>query len=963
MDGTGKEYFGLTEKEVEKSREKYGRNALQRRKRKGFFKQYLSAFSDPIIRILLVTLAINAAFFFKSRNITETVGIAIAVFLSTFVSTLSEYGSESAFERLLEESEKTSCRVRREGRTQTVKTSDLVRGDILLLEAGERIPADGTVLFGKLMVSQSPLSGESAEIEKTPEVKRGEKGFLRREKVFDGSLVTAGEAIVRVDEVGEATFYGKIASELQEDKTDSPLKRKLTKLARTLSKIGYVAAVLVALADLINAFFIDNGMNFALAKADFCDPATLFSNLTHALTLAIAVVVVAVPEGLPMMIAVVLSSNRAKMAKDNVLVKRAAGIEAAGSMQILFTDKTGTLTKGAPSVAKIVTGDGKERKIDALESDLFVSLAACAHFNGGGAVDFSTGECTLSLGGNASDRALRAALPFQKQPFEEKFGKTRVISREKFTTERKYACVRLQSEKSPFFKTGGEESSEHGENSVWRNGKNGQKREITFLQGAPETLLRKCDAYCDGAEIQPLDCTAIEENLHSYTRAGWRVLALAYRESAIAKGESDSTEKNAIVRSSTDSERYVFLAFALLRDGLRKEAKKAVRDLTRAGVQVVVVTGDHAETAEAIAKEVGLLSPISGEAPVVLTGTELADLSDEEALSILPRLRVVARAVPTDKSRLVALAKKSGRVVGMTGDGINDAAALKKADVGFALGSGTDVAKEAGDVVISDDDLSSVVKAVSYGRRVFKSIRQFVVFQLTMNLCAVGISLFAPFFGIDTPVTVMQMLWINVIMDTLASLAFAGIKADERDMLRPPVPFDESVLTARLAGRVVATGAYCVFLCLAFLRSQKIYSLFSADTSRGNARFYTAFFSLFVFSGLFGAFHARTDSPNPFSHVRGGGSFFAFIAITSVFQIGLLYFGGSVFRTAGMSFSQLMLSVGLAATVLPVGAIVKRMEKAFVGRGKSLFPKRRRRDYAFFRRAKKSRNETGISRA
>lgn len=957
-------YYGLTEREVLASREKYGANALKKRKRKGFFRQYLSSFSDPIIRILLIALAINLLFFFKSRNVTETVGIAVAVFLSTFVSTLSEYGSESAFERLMEQSENATCRVRRGGKTLTVKTSELVVGDILLLEAGERVPADGTLLSGRLTVSQSPLSGESAETEKTPEVKRGAQGLSRREKVFDGSLVTAGEAVVRVEEVGENTFYGQIAAELKEEKGDSPLKRKLSRLAGTLSRLGYAAAVLVAIADLINAFLIDNGMNFALAKADFANPVTLFARLTHALTLAIAVVVVAVPEGLPMMIAVVLSSNRTKMAKDNVLVKRAAGIEAAGGMQILFTDKTGTLTQGRASVTHVITGRGGIIAPSALPPALFSSLAACAYFNGGGKPfadekikndggigvdnrengkdDFVTGgesdktDANASAeGGNASDRALRAAFPFSENSFRKARGyeEIRVRSREKFSAEKKFASATLGISVA---------------GSVRENGGKSENGGLIFFQGAPEIVLPRCTNYFDGEKTEKIDRPMLEARLREQTRRGRRVLALAFAETQSTENVRNDLPENA-----------VFLGFAVLRDELRKETRKAVEDLTNAGVQVVMITGDHAETADAIAKEAGLyLGALKGEKPVVLTGNELAAMTDEDVTAILPRLRVVARALPTDKSRLVSLAQKKGYVTGMTGDGINDAAALKKADVGFALGSGTEVAKEAGDVVITDDDLSSVAKAVSYGRQVFKSIRQFVVFQLTMNFCAVGVSLFAPFIGFDTPVTVMQMLWINMIMDTLASLAFAGIKADERDMLRPPVPLSEPVLTPVLARRVAATGLYGVLLCLAFLKSPKIGAFFAKNTAEGEARFYTAFFSLFVFSGLFGAFHARTDSPDPFSHVKGGGSFFLFIAATSACQIALLYFGGTLFRTSGLTFLQLLLSLALAATVLPFGAIVKCAERVL----RKIRVKKAKKSFKKARNAK-TRNERLVSGA
>ena len=963
-------YYGLTEREVLASREKYGANALKKRKRKGFFRQYLSSFSDPIIRILLIALAINLLFFFKSRNVTETVGIAVAVFLSTFVSTLSEYGSESAFERLMEQSENATCRVRRGGKTLTVKTSELVVGDILLLEAGERVPADGTLLSGRLTVSQSPLSGESAETEKTPEVKRGAQGLSRREKVFDGSLVTAGEAVVRVEEVGENTFYGQIAAELKEEKGDSPLKRKLSRLAGTLSRLGYAAAVLVAIADLINAFLIDNGMNFALAKADFANPVTLFARLTHALTLAIAVVVVAVPEGLPMMIAVVLSSNRTKMAKDNVLVKRAAGIEAAGGMQILFTDKTGTLTQGRASVTHVITGRGGIIAPSALPPALFSSLAACAYFNGGGKPfadekikndggigvdnrengkdDFVTGgesdktDANASAeGGNASDRALRAAFPFSENSFRKARGyeEIRVRSREKFSAEKKFASATLGISVAGSVR-------EHG--GTRENGGKSEKGGLIFFQGAPEIVLPRCTNYFDGEKTEKIDRPMLEARLREQTRRGRRVLALAFAETQSTENVRNDLPENA-----------VFLGFAVLRDELRKETRKAVEDLTNAGVQVVMITGDHAETADAIAKEAGLyLGALKGEKPVVLTGNELAAMTDEDVTAILPRLRVVARALPTDKSRLVSLAQKKGYVTGMTGDGINDAAALKKADVGFALGSGTEVAKEAGDVVITDDDLSSVAKAVSYGRQVFKSIRQFVVFQLTMNFCAVGVSLFAPFIGFDTPVTVMQMLWINMIMDTLASLAFAGIKADERDMLRPPVPLSEPVLTPVLARRVAATGLYGVLLCLVFLKSPKIGAFFAKNTAEGEARFYTAFFSLFVFSGLFGAFHARTDSPDPFSHVKGGGSFFLFIAATSACQIALLYFGGTLFRTSGLTFLQLLLSLVLAATVLPFGAIVKCAERVL----RKIRVKKAKKSFKKARNAK-TRNERLVSGA
>lgn len=924
-NGEGNFLRGLSDEEVRLSREKYGENALTRQKKKSFFRQYLAAFSDPIIRVLLIALVVNVLMALKSKNLTETIGVAAAVFLSTFVSTLSEYSSGAAFEKLTEESENAVCKVVRDGKIASVEARQLVVGDVLLLQEGDRVPVDAVMVRGELTVSQSPLTGESAEIVKTPYPSGKETGFSRREKVFCGSLVTSGEGYAVAVAVGERTFYGRMATELKTEKDDSPLKKKLAKLARTLSFVGYAAAVLVALADLFNAFFIDNRFNGALISATLSNPIKVISCLTHAATLAVAVVVVAVPEGLPMMIAVVLSSQRAKMARDHVLVKRAAGIEAAGGMQILFTDKTGTLTHGAPRVSHIVTGDGAAVKVSETGGALRALIAASVRYNGGG------GD-----GGNATSRALFRA--FLKNGEKERarnglsalktnetgafaplfVGKT--VSRVKFCTQNKYAAVLIEDETA---------------------------RTCAYLQGAPEKVVGRCAFYTDGTGIYPLDRQKILSCLHERTRRGKRVVAIALK--TLNDGGMYKTE-TCLKRLAEEDGEWTFVCLACCDDELRKEAREAVENLRRAGVQTVMVTGDHPETAAAIAKEVGLFSPIcrtkrgkeksaetNGEY-AVLTAEEMAKLSDEQLCELLPRLRVVARALPTDKSRLVALAKKSGYVTGMTGDGINDAAALKKADVGFALGSGTQVAKEAADVVLTNDDLSSVVNAAAYGRRVFKSIRQFVVFQLTMNFCAAGISLIAPFFAFDTPITVMQMLWINLIMDTLASLAFAGVKLDPADMRREPIPLSEPVLTRRLCLRAAATGAYCIALCMLLVVCSPLRDFFAAE---GESALYAAFFAVFVFSGLFGAFHARTDETNPFANMRGSGSFVLFIALTSLCQIALVYFGGSLFRTVPLSAAKLTAAVALSATVLLFGALVKLAEKT-VDKKRGLSPRKRR---------------------
>lgn len=880
---------GLTDEQVLASRRQYGANTLTRKKRKGFFRQYLSSFADPIIRILLVALFINVLFLFRSSDWLESAGIAVAVFLSTFVSTLSQYGSESAFLELQKSQANVFCRVRRAKGVVSLPVAELVVGDAVILEAGEKIPADGSLISGRLHVDQSALNGESAEAEKLPFTGAGKGDLSDKGKLFMGSAVSSGEGVMLVERVGDRTFYGRMAKEIQEEPPESPLRVKLSGLAKILGRIGYVAAVLIAVADLFNSFFLDNGMNLALALADMRSWRVCLPRLTHALTLAIAVVVVAVPEGLPMMIAVVLSSNMLRMSKDNVLVRKPVGIEASGGLNILFTDKTGTLTKGEQEVVKIVRGDGQvSDEIRECPQPIAEALRISAFFNTGSSL--SRGK---PVGGNATDRALmkNAASP---APDPEEYERVSALP---FDSARKFSAAGIEAKK-------GERILSFG-------------KRCCFVKGAPEKLLPGCTKYLsEKGEILPFSRAETERKLRAYTGRAMRVIAVAVREGEVT-GEKDLCN-------------LVFVALMVIRDDIRPEVPSAIAEAVGAGVQVVMITGDNPGTAEAVAEEIGLISGKRGEKSegkeLVLTGEELAKMTDEELAEALPRIRVVARALPTDKSRLVRVAQSKGLVTGMTGDGINDAPALKKADVGFAMGSGTEVAKEAGDVVITDNNFASIAKAIRYGRTIFKSIRKFVVFQLTMNLCAVGVSLIAPFIGIDTPVTVIQMLWINIIMDALAGLAFAGEPALKEYMEETPVRRDERVLDKTMVRRILFIGGYTVGLCLAFLKAPVFRSAFGYGEN--SVRFYTAFFALFVFSGLFNAFNARTDRINLLSHLSGNKTFAVFILLVAAVQLVLIYFGGSVFRCAGLTARELFTVLALAFTVIPVEAARRMISKA-----------------------------------
>ncbi len=883
MERENREARGLTGAEVLASRRAHGANVITRRGRKGFFRQYLASFGDPIIRILLAALAVNLIFLFRTSDWAESVGIAAAVFLATFVSTLSQYGSESAFLELQKSAENARCLVRRAEGVKEIPASDLVVGDVVLLRAGDKIHADGVLLSGKLGVDQSALNGESAEVEKFPlSGQGGEWDLSRSDRLFSGCSVSSGEGTMCVGRVGDKTFYGGIAGEIQEEAPDSPLKVKLSALARTLGKLGYLAAVLVALADLFNGFFIDNGMDFSGAWADMRTWSVCVPRLLHALTLAIAVVVVAVPEGLPMMIAVVLSSNMLRMLKDKVLVRKPAGIEASGGLNILFADKTGTLTKGEARVVRLVGCGGQGcdeiKKCDPVTAEL---LRLSAAFDTSAVLS----EEGRARGGNATERALLdAALPLGNTENYERGEVLPFDSANKFSA----AVVRAGSGEIPRF-----------------------GKECTFVKGAPEKILSACTRGAAG----DFDKAGTAREMERMAKKGMRVLAVAVSARP--------------VRGDADLKDLAFVALVGIRDDLREEVPAAIAEVTGAGVQVVMITGDNPETAVAVAAEAGLMRSAGD---VVLTGKRLAAMSDGEVIKILPRLRVVARALPSDKSRLVRLAQSQGLVVGMTGDGINDAAALKRADVGFAMGSGTEVAKEAGDIVVLDDNFASIARAIRYGRTIFRSIRKFVTFQLTMNLGAVGVSLIAPFIGTDTPVTVIQMLWINIIMDTLAGLAFAGEPALEEYMRTPPVPRKERVLDGHTAGRILWMGGYSVILSLLFLELPFFRRFFSF--AEDPVRFYTAFFALFVFMGLFNAFNARTERLNLFSHLGKNKLFVVFILLVAAVQLLLIRFGGSAFRCTPLSARELLAVLALSFTVIPADLLRRCAAKALRGKRK-----------------------------
>ena len=868
---------GLREEEVLRSRKEHGENILSRKKQKGFVRQFLGNLNDPVIRILLAALGVHLLLLFGNGDIGETIGIGVAVFLATLISTLSEYGSARAFERLEQDSGGILCRVRRNGKIKEIPIREVVVGDTVLLGAGDAIPADGRLLRGALLTDQSAMTGESREVRKYP---LAEASMTPDSPValFRGCTVTEGGGEMLVTAVGDATFLGEISREIQVETRESPLKRRLSKLAKQISIFGYIAAALVAFAYLFNTFVISSGWNRALIYIKLTDLSYLLTHLLHAFTLGISVLVTCVPEGLPMMVAVVLAANMKRMARDRVLVRKPVGIESAGSMNVLFTDKTGTLTEGKMRLSSILLPDGKQSTASQMHrshSRLWELILLMLHFGTEATLGSDANGKMVALGGNATARALLESVMELPKP-----NGINVLSRLPFDSARKYAATSL-----------------------------GGRERLTLVLGAPEKLFPfVTDEMRTDGSLAPFSCSRAEEGLRRQTQSGYRVLAMAVsKENISAPLHADG------LRGS-----FTYLGALCLRDTLRPEAVDAVAGLQDAGVHVVMITGDSPETAANIGRACGI---VNKDCDIILTGDELATLSDTRVGDLLPRLAVVARALPTDKSRLVRIAQERGLVVGMTGDGINDAPALRRADVGLAMGSGTQVAKDAGDIIILDNNLATIVRAVLYGRSIFKNIRKFITLQLTMNFCAVGVTMICPFLGYESPITVLQLLWINMIMDTLGGLAFAGEAALPEYMKEPPKRRDEPILNSYMLGEIGFLGAFTVGLCILFLKSAHITAVYR--TSPDNLYLLTAFFALFIFSSVFNCFNARTDRLKLWAGLGKNAVFLLIMGAILTIQILFVYLGGSVLRTVPLTARELLVTMALSLAVFPADILRK----------------------------------------
>jgi calcium-translocating P-type ATPase len=889
---------GLSGQEVIASCEKWGDNRLSEQEKIGFWSVFRENANDPMIRILCVALLVNITLAVASglgwipEDVAwyEPVGIAVAILLATFVSSFSEYNNENAFRKLQEEASRIMCKAWRDGSLVELPIDDIVRGDEILLQTGDKVPADGLVVDGSLKVDQAVLNGEAQETAKIP-AKEGyvydEEAidFLDPFRVFRGAIVVSGSAHMRVAVVGEKSVYGGIAKELgQEDDRETPLKVKLGALANGISVFGYIGGVAIALSLLFQRIVIANQFDPALIGAYAANWTHLLNDIINAVMLAVIIIVMAVPEGLPLMIAIVSALNMGKMLKDNVLVRKLSGIETAGSLNFLFSDKTGTITKGKLEAIGFYDGRCAEYgNYGDVPPELRRYLGYSLCLNTGAVLP---GNGMPAIAGNGTERAL---LNFASS--EDDSVSAKVVEQIPFNSTNKFSAAIIETDAGNVF----------------------GKKTWTLVKGAPEKIIDKCTYYIEenGAKMPLLSTDSINKTLDSLADRAIRVIALAICSEKLEVGEDGLSCPNA---------EWALVGIVGIRDDIRSESVGAIAEVINAGIRVVMITGDRKETAIAIAKEAGLLAAPDD---IVLSSDELAALNDEELKKKLPSIKVIARALPADKSRLVRIAQELNFVTGMTGDGVNDSPALKKADVGFAMGGGTEVAKEASEIVILDDNFSSINKAVLYGRTIFNNIRKFIVFQLTINVSAVLITFIALLFGKESPLSITQILWINLIMDTLAALAFGGEPALRRYMSELPKRRDESIVSPAMWSAIITGGLWVFALSCVYLFTSMLKSYFVADP--GMNTFHTGYFAFFVFAAVFNAFNARTEKINLFDNIKGNQGFLQVLGVIVVVQIALVYLGRAVFNCWGLSARQWLVVLVLAITIIPIDMVRKFM--------------------------------------
>lgn len=863
---------GLNDEEVLESRQKFGDNKIIEAEPETFLDKFKDAFGDPMIKLLLAIACIMAIMAFLGyAEWGELIGIVISVLLVTGISAKTEMSSDNEYRKLKDGTKKELCKVYRNGKIVEIEVDDVVVGDRIIIQSGDKIPADGVLCSGAIAVDNSALNGESEECKKYAipndfiyrEVAITGDTFVDKHSLFRGAVVVNGEGVLEVKKVGMMTMMGEMAKDMQDDDVESPLKVKLSKLADSISKFGYIGAVVIAITLMIHKVIVAGGVSpyFDLGMM------YVFKDLLEVLMLAVVIIVMAVPEGLPLMIAIVLMQNTSKMLQNNVLVRKPIGIETAGSLNILFSDKTGTITKGELEVVEFFDGDLK----DSYQSSNYIKeyMGLCIGKNTGAMFDNND----KVIGGNATDKAL---LKFLGKNEMNSLNDIKVIKSQGFNSANKYSAAELEN--------------------------------VTVYKGAPERLLGKATKYInENGQVVQIDKDKLNAKIDALADKAMRVLSFAYSQSELVE--------------DTLPDDLVIVGFVGIRDDVRPEAKQAIKEVQNAGVQVVMITGDRKETAVAIAKDSGL---IKSDDELAFTSEELNKMTDDEIKAVITKIRVIARALPTDKSRMVRIAQELNLVCGMTGDGVNDAPALKRADVGFAMGSGTDVAKEAGSIVILDDNFKSIENAILYGRTIYNNILKFIKFQLTINVAAVAVSAISPFFGVEEPLKITHILWINLVMDGLGALALGAEPALKKYMSEKPKSRTQSLVNKNMMSQVLCSGAWLGVISFAFLKLP-----FFKEFFENEGQHLTAYFSMFVFSAVANGFNVRSEGINIFENIKENKGFIKVMLTIVLVQIILTFVGGEIFSCTPFGIKGWLIIIVMSLTMIPVDMLRKIIMKSF----------------------------------
>ena len=878
MDIDKNKRIGLTDEQVKQSREQHGRNVLTPPQRTSLWKLYLDKYRDPIIQILLVAAFISLILAFIEKNYMETIGIFVAVFLATTVGFYFERDAAKKFNLLTALSEEQPVKVRRNGKVMEIPRHDVVVGDVVLVEVGDEVPADGElILCNDLQINESTLTGEPVT-EKSLE--GGGDGAYPRNVILRSTMVMNGRGEFVVTAVGDATEIGKVAKKSTEQTSvETPLHMQLDKLAKMISKVGSVVSVAAFFIFLIH----DILTNPAWGGKDYFYMAEI---VLKYFMMAVTLIVMAVPEGLPMAITLSLALNMRRMLKSNNLVRKLHACETMGAVTVICTDKTGTLTQNKMQVSALELKQGDEALLDTA-----IALNSTAELNDGKPI------------GNPTESALLLWLDAQGKDYEELRKQVNVLKQLPFSTERKMMATLAEVD---------------GESYL-------------FVKGAPEIVMKKC-------VIEDRMLRQSAEELDEWQHKAMRTLVFAYKkvEASIMRTSRTSTAEVVALLDANDLQ---LQAIAAIADPIRPDVPAAVQECRHAGIEVKVVTGDTAATALEIGKQIGVFEDepenIGADGSLtsldqqMITGEEWEALSDEEAYERAKDIRVMSRARPTDKQRLVAMLQKHGEVVAVTGDGTNDAPALHYAHVGLSLGSGTSVAKEASDMTLLDDSFKSIANAVMWGRSLYRNLQRFLFFQLVVNVAALLLVLGGSVIGTEMPLTVTQILWVNLIMDTFAALALASLPPSHEVMKDKPRKASDFIINKSIGFGILFCGIVFFLVMFALL-------VYCERRGKGGVDVHelTMFFTTFVMIQFWNLFNAKAlmSHHTAFRHFLKDKGMILVLVLVLVGQWIIVTFGGEMFRTTPLSLHEWLLIIGSTSVVLWVGELWRTFKRMIAKR-------------------------------